>query len=120
MSEARRHRVAAIALFVACAANVLLWTLAGPDEWFADVIAVASGIAAVALVVTGVVPVLRRLREPTLLLAFAVWSANALEFGLSEGPRWESQVRQCGLYLALALLALGTYVAVRVDREAAA
>lgn len=111
------YRVAITSLVIALAANVLLWRVIRGDDTFATVIAFASGIAALLIALTAIVPQLIRWREEALLLAFAVWSANTLEFWLEDGPIWETKARQGGFYLANAVLALGTYLATRIERE---
>lgn len=110
------YRVAVTALIIAGLANILLWRLSGTDDWFANVVAVASGLAAVALIASAVLPGMSRWREEALLLTFAVWSANVIEFAFETDARWESRVRQCGMYAGFAVLALGTYIAQRVKR----
>lgn len=104
-------RTVGIALTIALIGNVLLARLSSDDDAFANVIAVASGIAAIALVVARIVA--PRYMGEALLLSFAVWVANGIEFALQGSARWESQVRQCGFYLAFAILSLGAYLATR-------
>lgn len=106
-------RVVAFALIIALAVNTLLWPLTSDVDWFSNTIAVASGVCAVMLIVSWYW--LRKLLDEFLLVAFAIWVANAIEFGLQDGPRWESQVRQCGFYVAFSLLALGAYLARRTN-----
>jgi len=111
------YRVAVTSLVIALAANVLLWRLSRTDDWFANIIAITSGLSAVLLVVAALIPAMRPAREEALLLAFMVWAANFVEFALETDARWESRLRSCGFYLAFAILALGTYIGVRVQRE---
>lgn len=111
------YRVAVTSLVLAGLANVLLWRLTRTDDWFANVVAIASGLAAVLLAASGIIPALRVAREEALLLSFMVWSANLVEFALEDDARWESRVRTGGFYLAFAVLALGTYLAQRLERE---
>lgn len=108
-------RVVVYALILSCLANVLLWRISSDDDTFATIIGIASGVAAVMLAVA--YHGRKRWLGEALLLTFSVWMANAIEFALQDGPRWESQVRQDGFYLSFALLALGAYVA---QREASA
>jgi hypothetical protein len=110
------YRVAVTSLVIALAANVLLWWVSSADDWFADIIAVASGLAALIIVLAAGVPTLVRWREEALLLAFAIWTANLIEFATEDGVRWETQWRQCGFYAAFAVVALGTYLAQRDAR----
>lgn len=104
-------RTCVIAIFLALVANVLLYRLSGVDDWFANIIAIASGIAAVGLIVA------RYVRQSwvgeVLLLSTAVWVANLIEFISEDGPSWESQTRQGGFYLSFAILSIGCYVATR-------
>lgn len=111
------YRVAVGVLALACAGNVMLAWLTRVDDVFANVVAVASGLVAVVLVLSAVLARLIRWREEALLLAMCVWVANFIEFAAEDSARWESQVRQCSFYAALAGLALGTYLAQRVERE---
>ena len=112
------YRAAITTLIIAAVANILLWRVTRGDDTFADIIAVTSGVVAVGLILTGgILPILVRLREETLLLAFAMWTANTIEFWLQNGPSWESRSRQCGFYLAFAVLALGTWLAQRVEES---
>lgn len=106
-------RVVVFALILGLAVNVMLWPLTSDVDWFANTIAVASGLCAVLLIVTW--HWYTKWLDEVLLLAFTIWMANALEFALQDGPRWESQIRQCGLYICEALLALGAYVARRTN-----
>lgn len=107
------YRVAVTALVVALAGNILLWRLSRVDDWFAEVIAVASGITAVALVATAAIRRLVRWREEALLLAAGIWVANLIEFATEDAASWESRVRQGSFYAALAILAVGTFVGER-------
>lgn len=107
-------RTSVIALIVALAANTLLYAVTSADDWFANVIAVASGLAAVGLVVTFWIPSLRPHLELVLLGAVAIWVANLVEIELQDGIRWETKLRQGGFYAALGVLALGGYLATRL------
>lgn len=107
-------RVVVWAILFGLVANVFLWWIVSPDDEFARIIAVASGITAALLLVAWFTR--SRWVDEILLIAFAVWVANATEFALQDGPQWETQVRQCGLYVSEALLALGAYVAHRQHR----
>lgn len=111
------YRVAIASLVIALTTNTLLWKLVRGDDTFAKIIGVASGVTALLIVLAAVVPVMVRWREEALIIAFAVWSANVLEFWLEDGPTWYSKTRQGGFYLANAVLALGTYLAQRIERE---
>lgn len=104
-------RVVVLVLIVALVCNCFLWSLVSRDEAFARVIAIASGIAAIGLIVHRFV--WERLMGEALLLSFAVWTANAIEYATFDRAVWESQVRQCGFYSSFALLSLGAYVATR-------
>lgn len=109
-------RVVVLALVVTLAANTLLWSLVRGDDTFARIIAVASAVAAAGLVVHRFV--YPALMGEALLLSFAVWVANTLEYALEDVARWQSQVRQCAFYAALALLSLGAYIATRTTPTA--
>lgn len=111
MNHPSLWRVVGVALTIALLGNVLLARLTRDDDAFANVIAIASGIAAVGLLVTRFLA--PRFMGETFLLAFAIWVANGIEFASQGSARWESQVRQCGFYLAFAILALGAYLATR-------
>lgn len=111
------YRVAVGVLALAAAANVLLWSITAPDDWFANIVAIASAVVVVALLTSAFVPALARLREEALLLALMVWVANLIEFATQDDVRWESRLRLCGFYAAFAGLALGTYLAQRLTRE---
>lgn len=108
------YRVTVTSLIVALAANVFLWKVSATDDIFANIIAIASGLAAIVLLATAVIPRAVGWREEALLVTFAVWTANLIEFAFETDARWESRARQCGLYAALAVLALGTYIGQRV------
>lgn len=104
-------RVAVIVLIIALAANTMLWSLRADDDTFAAIVAVASGLAAIGLIVHRFV--FEWLMGEALFVSFIVWTANAIEFATEDGIRWQSQVRQCGFYGAFAILSLGAYVATR-------
>ena len=110
-------RVAGTTLVVGLVANVFLIGVSATDDWFANIVGVASGVAAIALVVTAYLqahytfPV----RRWACLLAFAVWTSNLIEFASEQGASIESKLRQCGFYLAFAILALGAYVSVVIE-----
>lgn len=112
------YRVAVTVLVIALLANSMLSRLTGRNDDFANVLSVASIVAVLGLLSSALTRRMVRWREESLLLAFAVWLANAIEYALEARASWESQVRQCGMYLAFAVLALGTYLAQRVEREA--
>ena len=107
-------RTSVVALFIALAGNVLLYRISGDDDWFANVIAITSAIAALGLIVARYV---RSLTELALGLSFIIWAANAIEFATEDAARWESQVRQCAFYVAFAIISLGCWLAVRVKRH---
>lgn len=107
-------RVTIFTLVLGLFANVFLWSIVADDDWFAKMIAVASGIAGLGILAGWFR--FHRCLDDFLLATFAIWIANALEFALQDGPRWENQVRQCCLYLSEGLLALGAYVAAREAR----
>lgn len=117
MDRPSLYRVVTTALVIAGLSNVLLARLTTEDA-FANTIAAASVLAATVLAAAGVVPKLRGLREEAFLLSFVVWVANAVEFGLEDNVRWESQVRTIGFYAAFAVLALGGFVLMRLNAEA--
>lgn len=106
-------RTCLIALFIALVGNILLARISSDDDWFANVIAVASGIAAIGLVAARFY---HRIIEFALGLSFIIWVANAIEFALEELPRWETQVRQGSFYVAFAVVSLGCWLSVR-DRR---
>lgn len=108
-------RIVGIAMTIALFGNVLLWRITRGDDTFAEVIAVASGVAAVGLILARFVA--QRFMGEAFLLSFAIWVANGIEFATQDGPSWESHVRQCSFYLAFALLSLGAYVATRVQTD---
>lgn len=101
-------RVDVYGMALALAANVLLWRVAVEDDGFANIIAVGSGVGAVALIVS--YHKFPQWLGESFLLAFGVWIANTIEFAFRDAPRWETQVRLCGFYLAFALIALGSYL----------
>lgn len=108
-------RVVIFAIVVGLAVNTLLWPITTDTNWFAKTISIASGACAFLILVAW------RFRpsflDELLVIAFGIWVANIIEFATANGPRWESQVRQCGLYAAEALLALGAFVAHRTNRD---
>lgn len=111
------YRVAVTALVIAAAANVALFWLTADDDWFANVIAAASGLVAVVLLISAGLPAAYRWREEACLLALAVWVANIIELATQDGPSLETKLRNCGFYLAFATLAAGVYIAQRLERE---
>lgn len=115
----RLWRADGIALVAALAGNTLLWPIVGNDsgdeDVFARIVAVASGVAAVALIVTHYLPRARQWIGESLLLAVAVWTANLIEFALEDQARWESRVRGCGFYAAFALISVAMYLVSRPD-----
>lgn len=117
----RLWRADGIALVAALAGNTLLWPIVGTDsgdeDVFARVVAVASGLAAVALIAAHYIERLRHLIGEALLLAIAVWTSNLIEFALEDHARWESRVRGCAFYAAFALIALAMYLVSRPDDE---
>jgi hypothetical protein len=104
-------RVALVTLFIALVANILLFEISGDDDWFANVIAIASGVAALVLLVARFVR--PSLVGEGLLLSTAVWVANLIEFATEDTANGWNQVRQCGFYGAFAVLSIGAYVATR-------
>lgn len=101
-------RVVVFSLVVGLLGNTMLYRLTVVDDTFANIIAIASGITGALLIVAWfLVP---RLVDDLLLVTFAIWTANVIEFATEDAARWESQVRQCSLYASAALLALGAYV----------
>jgi hypothetical protein len=110
------YRVGAGVLVIASLSNVMLLWLSSDSDVFANIVAVTSGLVAVVLLASLFVEALVRWREEAVLVSFVVWLANLIEFATQSGVRWESQVRQCGFYLAFAMLALGVYVAERLER----
>lgn len=111
------HRVGVTVLAIALVANVALWNVSNVDDTFANVIAAASAVAAVALVATALVTSLGRWREEAALVSLAVWLANFAEFALeSDAGEW-SRFRQCGFYAAFAVLSLGVFLYVRAARR---
>jgi hypothetical protein len=111
-------RVVVGVLVVALGCNVALAWITTADDVFANLIAAASGLVAVALVVTSL-QAYKRWKEEALLAAMVVWLANGIEFALTDGPSAQSKIRQVGFYAAFALLALGAHVILRLHREAA-
>lgn len=111
------YRVAVTALILATAGNVLLWRVSRVDDWFANIIAVASGVAAAVLIASALIPAMARWREEALLLTFAMWSANFLEFVTETNASWESRARNCSFYASYAVLALGCFLVVRLQRD---
>lgn len=109
------YRVAATTLVIALAGNVLLWWITADDDTFANIVAVASGVAAGLLVITAATQ-LARWRDDAMLVAVAVWVANLIEFATETGVPAESRARGCCFYAAFAVLALGTHVALRRGR----
>lgn len=107
-------RVVIFALVIALVGNVFLYGVSRDDDWFANLISVASGITAVALLAGWFR--FREILDETLLAVFVIWTANVIEFALESGPSWESHVRQCAMYASQALLALGAYVARRAPK----
>lgn len=118
MTQPTLYRVAVGVLALASAANVMLIALTPDDDMFANVVGVASAVVAVVLISSWLLRGLVRWREEALLLSLVVWVANLIEFAAQDGARWETQVRQCGFYAAFAGLALGTYLAQRLERQA--
>lgn len=106
-------RTCMVALFIALVGNVLLIRISADDDAFANVVAIASAVAAVGLVVARYV---RKLAEPVLGLSFIIWVANAIEFATQDAARWESQVRQGAFYIAFAIVSLGCWLSVRDKR----
>jgi hypothetical protein len=109
-------RVGATALVVALIANVFLIWVSTDDDWFATIIGISSGVLA-ALAIGLELSRDEHIdagRSLVLLATFAVFMANLIEFATEDGPLWETKVRQCGFYLAFALLALGGYVALQM------
>lgn len=102
-------RVVIFAIVVALAVNTLLWLIVEDDDAFAKIIAVASGVTALGLLVAWYR--FPKLLDNLLVVGFMVWTANAIEFALVDGLPWENYWRQCGLYASEALLCLGAYVA---------
>lgn len=117
MPQPSLYRIAVGVLALACAGNLFLVWLTTDDDVFATIVGFASGALALVLVLTAFLPALVRLREEALLLALMVWLANFIEYATQEHARWQSQVRLCSFYLAFAGLALGTYLAQRMERE---
>lgn len=111
MTHPSLWRVVGIGLTIALLANVLLYRLVIKDDAFANVIAIASGVAAAILIVARFIA--PRYMGEGFLISMAVWIANLIEFATEDAARWESQVRQCGFYGAFALLSLGAYLATR-------
>lgn len=108
-------RVLIYGLALALVANVFLWWVSNTDDWFAGVVAVASGVTAVALVAS--FHLRPKWTGEALLAAFGVWTANLIEFATEDHVYWASRLRQCGFYASFALMALGAYVATREARE---
>lgn len=88
----------------------LVWVAPNSDE-FAKVIGWVSFGVAIALIVSRIR--FTRFLDDMLLLVFVLWMVNFLEYALHTEARLESQLRQCGFYLAFGLMALGAYVARR-------
>lgn len=110
------YRVSCGVLFIALMSNFLLiWVARDPDA-FVYVVAIASLVCAAAIAATALIPALIQLREEAFILAIAVWVANTLEFASLDGPGVDSKLRSCGLYMAFAILAAGTYIAQHLER----
>ena len=80
------YRVAGAVLVIAAAANVALFWITADDDVFANVVAIASGVVVLVLLVSAGVPAAHRWREEACLLALAVWVANIIEFATQDGP----------------------------------
>lgn len=106
-------RTCVVALAIALLGNIFLYAISSDDDWFANVIAGTSALAALGLILSHWV---RNAAEPALGLSFIVWVANGIEFATEEFPAWESQVRQCSFYAAFAIVSLGCWLVVR-DRR---
>lgn len=106
-------RTCTVALCIALLGNVLLYRLSTDDDWFANVIAAVSGLAALGLILSHWV---RNAAEPSLGLSFIAWVANGIEFATEEFPEWDTKVRQCSFYAAFALISLGCWLRVRDKR----
>lgn len=117
MNAPSLYRVAIISLVLALLGNILLWRVSNSDDWFPNIIAFACGAAAVLILAVNFVPSLARWREEGLLVSFALWTANLVEFALETDARWESRVRSGAFFLAFALLSLGAYLTQRYERE---
>lgn len=102
-------RVTIFVVILALAVNVLLYPITTSHDWFTDAIAIASGVVAGALLIAW--KFAPRYVDDLLLASMAIWIANAIEFAAE--TRWEIWVRQCGFYVAFALLSLGAYLARR-------
>ena len=100
-------------LILASISNILLVQVARDPSFFTWVVSVASAASAIGLLLSYK---WLFLLEHVLLLTFALWVANALEFTLGESDV-DSKLRQSGFYFAFALLALGAYVARRAADE---
>ena len=108
---------AGVALTVALTANIVLAAVTRADDTFANVVAVASGVAAAGLVVSRLL--LPRLAEEAAWLACGVWIANLVEVITADAVSNWSKLRQGGFYLAFALVAVSVYAQLRYAREAA-
>src|SRR5262245_30986308 len=105
-------RVIVFTLFLGLCANVLLWKVAYNPTWFTRGVSIASGVAAIMILVCWFR--WQRGLADVLLLTFAIWIANTVEFALQDGIGWDSKTRQGAFYVSEGLLALGAYVARRV------
>jgi hypothetical protein len=95
-----------VALIVALLANITLYRIAGSDDLFALIVSVASGVSAVALAAGWRWP---RVGIEGAWLAIGVWVASLTELVTDATPRWETQVRVGGFFLAFLLVTLGVY-----------
>lgn len=114
----RLWRSVGLTLSVALAANTLLASVVVsevPLDVYEVVVSVASGLAVVWLWVTRFRLV--RYLASAFALSFFVWMANLWEFALEAEAGVYDRFRQCGFYLAFALLSLAGYLAVSVARR---
>ena len=108
-------RVVVFTLIIVTGAQFLLLWISYPDDGFANTIAIASGIATLALMATYFRFV--GYLDLAFLLTFAVWVASLIDLATEPDFAHVNQVRQCLFYGAFALLALGAYVARRIQNR---
>lgn len=110
MVKSSLWRTCVVALFIALVANIWLYRISSDDDVFANVVAALSALAAAGLLLSHWV---RTATEPSLGIAFIVWVANAIEFAFQDGASADSKFRQCGFYIAFAIVAMGCWLSRR-------
>jgi hypothetical protein len=109
-------RGATIALVLALIGNVgLLWFR--NRTGFTIGVGIASAVVAVAVTASYGIRPLTRLRDDAYLAAFAVWMASGLELALTSDVATPTRFRSSLVYLALAVLALSSYLRTWTARQ---